>query len=236
MPAYILSPFKPSPVALYAGTPVYLWGSYNDKTGPTLGTVLSDSGNGTTSTVTFQITSGNIPLVGALITIIGTGNDGGAYNVTNATILSVSTTTSGACTVTFANTATSTSAPDSGFVQIPQPEVAEVVPVPLSAVTESSAPCAIAFQNAQSNQGRGLTAVVSNPTPMASGTITLQQAVQDIDSEYADVATVATVSAGVLIGGQITIQEVLGRFYRFHLSGYAQSGTTTATLVGKILA
>ena len=46
-------------------------------------------GNGTTSTVTFQILSGNIPITDTLISIGGRANAAGAYNATNAQILSV---------------------------------------------------------------------------------------------------------------------------------------------------
>jgi hypothetical protein len=229
MPSYVKSPFKPSPVALYAGIPVYLFGSYNDKTGPTTGNVLSDSGNGTTSTVVFQIQSGNIPFINALVTIVGTGNASGNYNVTNVTVTGVSTTTSGICTITFQGAGNSSSTADTGMVIIPQPELADNV-----SANGASVPTAIAFQNAQSDQGRSLTAIVSFPVLPTAAIVTLQQAIQDNDAEYQDVATVISVAGGAATGGQITLAKELGRFYRFNVSGFTASGNQ-ATVVGKLL-
>ena len=75
---------------LIQGTPEYVFGSFNDKTGPTQGFVVSVQSNGsTTGTILFQITSGNVPVSGALITVVGTTNAGGNFNVTNATITNV---------------------------------------------------------------------------------------------------------------------------------------------------
>ena len=74
-------------------------------------------------------TSGNIPSVGDLITVVGTSNAGGAFNVTNATIISGSAGTdgngldSGVVTVTYAlGTPSSqpTTTSDSGQVIIPR--------------------------------------------------------------------------------------------------------------------
>ena len=103
MPAYITSPFKPSPELLVAGRPSYLWGSYNDRTGPTIGSVISDQVNASnTAAVVFQILSGNIPVVGALATIVGTANSGNTFNVTNAPIIGVTATPAGIITIQFA--------------------------------------------------------------------------------------------------------------------------------------
>jgi hypothetical protein len=232
MPPYITSPFKPSPTLLIPGFPTYLWGSWNDKTGPTQGTVLSDSGNGATSTVKFQLTSGNVPIVGALVTIVGTANAAGAYNVTNAKILSVSAPTNpdfGIYTITFSGTGNSASAADAGQLIIPQPEIAEA----LTAI--SSAPAVMPYGNATFNQNQGLTAVVSFPSLPTSVVVVLQQAVQDLDSEYATVATVATVSGGVVTaaGSQITVDPTLGRFFRF--SNGTVTGGTLPTIIAKLL-
>lgn len=214
MPAYIKSPFKPAPTLMVRGTPSYLWGSWNDKTGDTFGYIISTSGNGVTSTVVFNITQGNVPIVSALskplITIVGTQNAGGAYNVVNAPILSIVVTNAGVATVTFLGTGNSASAPDSGQVDIPQPEVAEVL------VAAASVPLAMAFVMSQNNQEKDVIAVVSMPTLPTTAIITLQQAEKDQDPEYADVATIASVAGGVLTGGQFSIDQMGGRFYRFN--------------------
>lgn len=227
MPAYQTTPFKQPPVLLVAGTPQYLYGGYNDKTGPTLGYVISDSGNGTTSTVIFQIQSGNVPVVGALVTIVGTANSAGAYNVTNASITSVTVTEQGVCTIQFAGGGTSASAQDFGAVQIPQPETSEVI------VTGSSVPAAMPYNNTTYNLNQALTAVCSFPSLPTTAVVNLQQAVQDIDSEYSLVAVVATVTGGAVTaaGSQITVDPTLGRFFRFNVSGLTGAGTIIAKLL-----
>ena len=229
MPAYITSPFKPSPELLVAGRPSYLWGSYNDRTGPTIGSVISDQVNASnTAAVVFQILSGNIPVVGALATIVGTANSGNTFNVTNAPIIGVTATPAGIITIQFAvNFPAQALLADKGQVIIPQPEVAETL------ANGASFPVAVPFQNPQMDQGRAITAVVSIPgTLPTTATVTLQQAVQDIDSEYADIATVISVTGGVATGGQVTAERTLGRFYRFNTTGVTGPASS---LIAKIL-
>ena len=231
MSQYQATPFRAAPKLLVAGSPEYLWGSYNDKASPTFGYVISDSAVTTTGTVTFRIVDGNVPIVGALISVVGTANASGNFNVTNATILTVSCTAAGICTVTYAITSSSVAVgtADSGQVLIPQPEVGEA----LTAV--SSIPACMPYGNALANLNQGLTAVVSFPSLPTSVTVSLQQAVKDIDSEYATVAVVATVSGGVVTssGAQITVDPTLGRFFRF--SNGTVVGGTLPTIVAKLL-
>ena len=231
MPVYQTTPFKQSPTLLTPGMPEYVWGSFNDKTGPTFGYVISDSAVTTTGTLTFRIASGNIPIVGALITVVGTSNASGNFNVTNATILTVTCTDAGICTVTYAITSSSVAAgtADSGEVLIPQTEVGEA----LTAV--SSVPVVMPYGNATFNANQGLTVVVSFPSLPTSVIVSLQQAIKDIDSEYATVAVVATVSGGAVTsqGSQITVDPTLGRFFR--LQNGTVVGGTLPTIVGKIM-
>jgi hypothetical protein len=225
---YITSPFKPVPALNISGTANYLYGSWRDKTGPTLGYVISDSGNGTTSSVIFRIASGDVPLVGALITIVGSANAAGAYNVTNAPILTVVVTDAGIATVSFLGAGTSASAPDGGQVQIPQPELGETL------VNGSSVPVAMTFQGSHSNQEKDIVAIVSFPGGLpTTALVTLQSAIIDLDSEYADVATVTSVAGGVQSGGQISIDQQAARFYRFHTSTVAGPA---AKIVAKLVA
>src|SRR5260221_11306282 len=125
MSFYIASPFKPSPKLMVQGTPEYLFGKWNANTGPTLGNVLSDASTGTTGTLTFQILSGNVPVVDSLITVVGTGNAGNRFNVTNAQILTVSAAANpdaGIYTVTYTVAAFSQpTLADAGQVYIAQP-------------------------------------------------------------------------------------------------------------------
>jgi hypothetical protein len=241
MSSYIKSPFKASPALLIAGKPEYVFGSWNDKTGPTMGYVKSNSvagSPGTIGTLIFTIMSGNVPAQGSLITVIGCSNSGN-FNVTNATILSVSCTDAGVCTVTYAISSTSHQAntADGGQVIIPQPEVGDLLSSLVTAYDSTniaSVPVAMPYQNVTANLNQALTVVVSFPVIAGvTATVVLQQAVQDLDSEYATVATVATVSGGSLSGNeQITVDPTLGRFFRLYIS---QPTAASGTIVGKIL-
>jgi hypothetical protein len=215
MSLYITSPFKPTPKLLVQGTPEYLFGSFTTDVAPTQGTVISDSGNGTTSTVTFQILSGNIPKPDALITIVGTANAAGAYNVTNAPILTVSASANpdaGVYTVTFLGTGTSATAGDYGQVIIPQSEVGDVV-TPAGAVV-SSAPVVSPVAGPNS-VGKSLSVTVklpastaANPSTLAAVTVVLQGSNVDLDSEY---NTVATVTPAALVAGSSTVDWQSGQ-------------------------
>ena len=182
MSQYNKSPFKPTPRLLVAGTPEYVFGSYNDRVGPTLGNVISDSAATTTATVVFQIVSGNAPVAGSLITIVGTANSAKIFNVTNAAIATVSTTDAGVCTVTFtiASTTQATTA-DGGQVIVPQPEVGEA----LTVAGYASVPVACPFNNAEMENGKSITTSVTLPAGnITSATVVLQGANIDLDSEY----------------------------------------------------
>jgi hypothetical protein len=233
MPAYITSPFKPTPTLLIPGFPTYLWGSWNDKTGPTQGVVLQSLGIGATAELIVKILSGNIPVVGALITVVGVAASAN-FNVTNAVITAVdkyphgNNPDNGMYALAYAATVATPMQADAGQFIIPQPEVAEA----LTAV--SSAPVVMPYGNSTYNQNQGLTAVVSFPSLPTSVIVSLQQAVQDIDSEYATIAVAATVAGGVVTTGpQITVDPTLGRFFRF--SNGAVVGGTLPTIIAKLL-
>jgi hypothetical protein len=229
MPSYQSTPFKEPVKLVIAGHPEYLWGSWNDRTGPTFGNVIQSLGLGATGEIVFQIRSGNAPVVGALITVRGT-NRSSNFNVVNAVIIATTTVMdTGVCAVAYA--ISSTTLPigaDAGEVEIPQPEVGE----PL--VNGASAPVTVSFSTANSDQKRGITVVVSFPSIPTAAVVTLQQAVLDREEEYANVAVVATVAGGVItVGPQVTVDPVLGRFFRVNNSGV--SGGTLPTVVTKLL-
>jgi hypothetical protein len=230
MPQYQSTPFKPQPELLVAGRPSYVWGSYNDRTGPTQGNVISNSSVGTLATLTFLVTAGNIPTVGSLITVVGCARSAN-FNVTNATVLSVSTTdqgASGVVTVTYnVTTTTIGTGVDGGQVIIPQPEIGEAL------VNGASVPVAKVFNNAIVDQSEIITVAVSFPIIPKAATIILQEALVDLDSEYSNIAVVATV-ANSTIGGSVVVPtsiQVAGRFYRLWNEGVVGIGT----IVGKIL-
>ena len=196
MSQYVTSPFKPPVQLAVAGTPSYLLGSFNDKTGPTQGYVISDASNGTTTaTLIFQIVSGNVPVTGSLITVVGTANGGGNFNVTNVSVTVVSTTEQGVCTCTYTIPSTATpiaQTQDFGQVIIPQPEVGETV----SGSTYTSVPVARPFNNPNIQEGQALTATLNLPSggTLSGITAVLQGADIDFDSEYKTIHTFASVT------------------------------------------
>lgn len=227
MPAYQTTPFKPVPELLVAGRPSYVFGSFNDRTGPTLGNVISNASVGTLATLIFQITSGNIPIVGSLITVVGCANSAN-FNVTNATVLSVSTTASGVCTVTYnITTLSQATTTDGGQVIIPQPEIGEAI------ANGASVPVAKVFNNAAVDQSEILMVAVSFPVIPKACTVILQEALVDLDSEYSNIAVVVTVANSTVAGSVVfpTSIQVAGRFYRLYVEGLQGTGT----IVGKIL-
>ena len=143
MPAFSASPSLQVPL-LMPGTPLYLWGSYNDKISPTSMQVSNEALTTNVATLTVKVYSGNIPAVGSLITVTGTQTSSGAFNVTNVALTGVTIdAVTGAGTLTFALThANVGSTADSGKAVVTTPVVLEAVPNP-GATTGSSICCAI---------------------------------------------------------------------------------------------
>jgi hypothetical protein len=238
VPSYIQSPYKPPVALLLAGTPFYFFGSFDDRSSPTQGNVISDSSVTTTATLTYMTVSGNIPKIGDKITVVGTRNAN--LNVTNATLLtvtpiqSVDGTQSGAVTVTYAITSTSLSlAFDAGQVIIPRPEVSEAL------ANGASVPGAVSFINSQTQQGRTFTVDVKFPSlPTTVTSVDLQGSNFDLDSEFVNITptsgTVASVSGGVASGGHTVYGDDAAnyRFYRLNVVG--ASGGSSPTIVGRI--
>ncbi len=237
MSKYIASPFKPVPKLGVAGTPEYLLGSYNDKTGPTLGYVISNSAATTTGTLVFRIVSGNVPVTGSPITVVGCQNSAN-FNVTNASVTVVSTTDAGICTVTYTiSSTTQASTADSGQVIIPQPEVGESV----TSFPYASVPLARPFNNPNIQEGQSLTAWLNLGAGLSAVVATLQGADFDIDSEYVNIHTFGTSGLTSFQTGQDTpavagnanpggVNVLNYRFYRFNLA----SGSGTGLVIGKI--
>lgn len=257
MSFYIKSPFKPMPKLLVQGTPEYLFGSWNADTGPTLGNVLSDSGDGTTSTVTFQIASGNIPLVDSLVSIVGTQNAAGAYNATNATVLSVTQVNSpddGVYALTFAGTGNSAKAADYGQVYILQPEIGDQLTAGLITSGAASVPACSAVAGPD-NTGKSTSVTVklpasttAHPSSLASISVWLQGANLDYDTEYNDIAEVVTGgSAGNTYDWQsgqgvptapsnaLSAGNVLQPNFKFYRLRVATGGSGTGPIIGKIV-
>ena len=252
MSLYIQSPFKPSPTLLVQGRPEYVLGSWLDKTGPTIGTVISDSAVTTTGTLTFRVVSGNLPAVGSLITVVGTANAGGNFNVTNAQILSATTTDAGISTVTFTITSSTVASgtPDVGQVLVPQPELGDV----LSSFPASSVP--VCCPSSPSNQsGKSLSATVKLPaqqlgvaSTLSAVTVLIQGANFDENAQYNTIGTITAAgtatsgpnvydwqsgegdtATGTLAAGSVNLPNF--RFYRLQVSAATGSGPVVGTIM-----
>jgi hypothetical protein len=249
MPAFVTSPFKPTPILLVQGRPEYVLGSWNDKTGPTLGNIISDSAVTTTATVTFVITSGNAPAVGSLITVVGAANSVN-FNVTNGQILTVTTTNAGVCTVTYTITSSTVASgtPDVGQVLVPQPELGDV----LSSFPASSVP--VCCPSSPSNQsGKSLSATVKLPaqqlgvaSTLSAVTVLIQGANFDENAQYNTIGTITAAgtasggpnvydwqsgqgNSGTLASGDVDLINF--RFYRLQVSAATGSGPVVGTIM-----
>lgn len=257
MAQYQLTPFRAQPQLLIQGTPSYVYGSLNDKTSATLGNVISDSSAGTTATVTFNILSGNVPIPGALITVVGTANSAGVFNVTNATILTVVMAAAGGvqtgvCTVTYTIGATTqATTTDAGQVSIPQIEIGDLLTAPLvAALPYSSVPVAGVVGATTVGRSMGVTVSLPStsaafPSTLAGVTVLLQGANRDLDSEYNTIATIGTglaagtvtdwqsgqgdTATGTLAAGSVNLLSF--RFYRLQVT----AATGTGYVIGKIM-
>jgi hypothetical protein len=201
MSQYQTTPFKAPVQLLIQGTPSYVYGAYNDDTGPALGYIISDSGNGTTSTVIYQQTSGNLPIPGSLVTIVGSANAAGAYNATNATVLTVSSTAFGVVTITFAGSGSSASASDGGQVQVPVVEIGDNLTAgSVAALPYSSVPVAAVV--GATVTGRATSATVTFPansaafpSTLSAVTVNIQAANFDRDDHYNTIGVLTTTGA-----------------------------------------
>lgn len=256
MPVYQLTPFKASPTLLVQGKQEYVFGAYNDKTGPTLGNVISDSAVTTTGTLTFLVVAGNSPAVGALITVVGTANASGNFNITNAQILTATTTAAGVATVTYAITSSSVAVgtADSGQVIIPQVELGDVFTL---SVAVSSVPVASPASPSQQS-GKSLSATVSLPAQQAGVastltgvTVVIQGSNLDRDDHYNTIGTICTTTAAPGSGtttidwqsgqgyssttsnslalGNVNLPEF--KFYRLQIT----AGSGTGPIIGSIM-
>lgn len=224
MPAYVAAPPGPFPTLLEAGDIGYAFGS--KPTGPTrLLQVTKVALTSNVATVNVTMREGNIPAIGDLITIQGTANTSGLFNVTNATLTGVTIdATTGIGTVTFALThADVTAAVDAGQAYVPVSEVGE------SAANGSSAAFAIQEVTGVNQTGRTITWTTKYPSAPAAATATLQGAIVDQDSEYGDLDSTTT-----LTGTNRSVVSVNEKFFRVKLSGV--SGGSSPTIVARVYA
>lgn len=226
MPAYDANPAGNNSVqCLTPGVPAYAFGSKNLITPTTLLQITNVALTSNVATVTVLVREGNIPAVGSLISITGTSNTSGLFNVTNKTITAVSINSStGIGTITFAlSHADVVSAANAGQGYVPVPEVPE-------AAVSGNKSQAFAIQNTI-GRGYGISWAYTYPSAPVSGSIQLEGAINDVDGEYTLIGTAQT---GV--SGYVEVFATLPELVNFvRLNQTALSGGTNPTVIGKIL-
>jgi hypothetical protein len=228
MPAYTGNPATPVQLA-QKGVPCYLWGSLNLHQGNTIMLVNNVALTTNVATLTVQITAGEIPTVGSLISVAQTQTSAGVFNVIRAKLTAVTiVAATGAGTVTFALTnANIGSVSDTGSAIVEVPEVGETV------AAGKSIPCVCDAPHG-SSQFTVTTAVTFSTLPTAI-TVALQVALHDIEAEYSTIGNCCVVAGTAYTQGPVsgfTLQK--GMFYRFIASGLTLG--SGAGMVGKIVA
>jgi hypothetical protein len=219
MPAYNKSPFAAAIRLLYAGVAEYLFGSWRQDVSPTKFYVTSVAIAANVATVGVTIYEGDIPLVGSLISIQGTQNAAGAFNVANVALASVTLNSAGVGTVTFALVgADLATAAAAGIAIVPQP-------VQLEAIA-AGASVAVATPNNSygGDLNRTVTAQAIFGTVPTGVTVSLQGSMVNIDADFVTVGTIATVAGSAVTANGVTvIANYL--FYRALISGLTGAGT-----------
>ncbi len=226
MPQYQNNPFQPVR-ALQAGVAEYLYGSFAADVAPARMLVSQVEIVTAVATLTVQVMEGNLPAVGSLISVHGTQTARGEFNVDRVPLTAVAiNTATGTGTVSFALTAANIGpVADAGVAVVETPEIGETL------IAGSSVPCTPFYQQIVPTGERTLSASCTFPIIPTAATVDLQGANENIDSQYATISTVATVSAGAVTASQATFNGVGYRFYRLNVSGLSGAGS----IVGKVV-
>ena len=237
MPVYQLSPFQRAVQQATPGVPAYMLGSLNRIVAPTRIAISTVACNGATGTIVGTVVEGQIPTAGQLVSIQGAVP--AYFNVTNVKIASVSAAATpdiGVYTITFSlvNTFQATVA-SSGVALAPQIEIGDAIGLGnASGGTWNSAAIALQSNTGAPSQGRTIRFDVNFPVLPGACTIVAQTADVDIDTDYVDAGTVASVTGGVQTGASLEFVGVLQNFARLSVRAIAAPGS--ATIVGRLLA
>jgi hypothetical protein len=222
-PAYSSNPLQRIKLAL-PGIPVYCWGSLSSTIAPSRMTINHVAISSNVATLTVQVIEGNIPAVGALVTVTGTQTASGAFNVTAQAITAVSIdATTGAGTISYALThADVGSTADSGLAVAPQATTFEAV-----STNENSE--AIALPMAQDGKSlSGFSAEVAWAPGTSAGAVSVQ--CTDDNSNSGDWQTVSTITYP---STRYDPAGLSAHFVRLQLS---TALTGASTIAGRILA
>jgi hypothetical protein len=224
MPAYSSDPTLAVPLAL-PGIPVYVWGSLSDRIAPTRMTISNVALTTNVATLTVKVIEGNVPAVGQLVTVKGTQQAAGAFNVTAVAITGVAiNATTGAGTITFALThANVGSVADSGMAIAPQA-------ISFEAVVTNESSIAVALPMAQDGKAiSGFSAEVVWAAGTSVGAVSVQ--CTDDNSNGGDYQTVSTITFPAT--RYDAAAGLSAHFVRLNLS---TALTGASTIAGRILA
>lgn len=224
MPAYNKSPFSAAVKLLYAGVAEYLFGSWPQDVSPTKMYVTSVAIAANVATVGVTVYEGNVPAVGSLISIQGTQQGAGEFNVTNAVLVSVTLNTAGVGTVTFALTGANLgTVADAGISIVPQPVQTEAI------VAGASVPVAMSNNSWGGDLNNTVTAQAIFGTLPTAATIKLQGAMVNLDSAFVDLGIIATVAASAVSANGLVFEGNY-LFYRANVSGLTGAGTVAVLI------
>lgn len=174
------------------------------------------------ATVGVSVWSGNLPVIGTKITIRGTAQQSGVFNVTNIALTGVTLNAAGIGTVTFALTGTNLSATADGGQMSFLPQTTGEV-----AVNGSTMPCSPAFNQGRSSNGWIFEVLPDSIAALpTAATITPQHAAANEDAAYTPVlgATPATIAGGAITAQGVGFATDMP-FLRFAITGVSGTGS-----------
>lgn len=223
-----MAPYNTAPSGIKAvlaspGSATFLLGSR----APTGGEMYVTSVAIATNVATVGVSSwdGNLPIVGTPITIRGTSQSSGLFNVTNAVVTAVTLDATGTGTVTFALTgANLATTADGGILSFPPQITGETVAV------GSTLPLSPAFNQGRSQNSYFFEIVSDSVSALpTAATFTPQQANVNQDSAFVDIASVpvGTIAAGAITaaGGSFLTDAL---FVRLRTSAVTGTGKVAA--------
>lgn len=222
MPSYNSTPFAPNPTLLQPGQPGYAFGSFAESQPDTRMQVTTTARAASVATIGVLILEGKIPLVGSLISVRGTSQAGGAFNVTSVAITAVTIDSgTGIGTIQFAiGAGTTVQAADFGTAMVATPEVAEAL------TNTASQSFAVPEPAGANTNPKTITWSTAYPTAPATVTMVLQGSLFDLDSQYQTLDTSTNVN-----GEERVFTSTAFRFLRLKASGVTGAAPTC---IGKI--
>lgn len=226
MPLYDPPFIKPQ--LLQKGVPAYLFGGLNMLRGNASGTVIDTALATNVGTVTVQLNEGATPVVGDLLTIWGTAEQTGLFNVTRALITAVNiTAATGQGTISYALTgSTQSTTADPGRFLMEIGETSETL-------TTSTFSQPVLVQAPQCDSQFTIPLTVTCPSMPTAATFTLQRAIRDLAGDYTNTTAIVTIAGSAFTAGPTVLATLeRGYFYRLAVSGV--SGGTSPTLIAKV--